>query len=1221
MAQQIGKLQTLTGGISTISKKLGPANSFAWGRSIDFRSDPAQQTTYPQTQKISGSIVTDLPMFADVAGEKLYFHGNTGNIYSVDTNDVVTKEYTVPNSSGNGIVYFAETGQLYIPTNTSITRRANAVGDGNYFDNFLETSGGEPTNIMALLLVAASSQSVTRASTSSLQLSGDMTLEAYLKPTSLPTGTNKMSIISKWDESGSKLGYKLDIITTSAAFGGGSDGSLTISASATEAPIDANCSGTSGTNTLDISNLTGSFAVGQKIYIHQTRGENHGTKQITSIIGGDLTTTLLLADNLSFSPVHSATTTVAEKAQVRVIKQYTDGTINVGVTLTVKAWNGLKGGLGLIDDFTGTLTVNGSIVGDGCGFRGGTSTTVSGADQKQGEGYTGLGIHSQSANGNGGGADIDLENYAAGAGAGYLPGGNGTYRSGKPSNNQAIGGIGSGSADGTVTDLGGGGGAASYGGAHGGSGIAGSNGGAIIEIWAANFVMGGTGSITSNGIAGSVVFEGASGPGGAGSVIIHCQTASVGTSQIQTLGGASVTGGGSPTVTSGTGGNGLNHAAYYTSVTGSTDPTLTTTQDDSLGLANGYALRLYISSDDSTFETYTQDIDDFTGVYKFYSVSWEASISTAIFYENGQLIGTKVGTKTAINQNAAIFAIGCYINSGSAKTGFLDSLIDDVRIWKDVRTPQEIASYYGQILSGSEDNLVAYYPFDGSPDDLQTSANNDLTPNNSPTYSSDVAFKGVTTRGDQDVFASNTGNTYTLKTTLSETSTDKIPFVPTKEPFKSLALDVNTVGTGNWTVTVHDELNDEVATMTVLHADMQTGVYEFKFASTERIVLNADYHIHVYDTTGDGKVVTETVADLSTAYLVTYFQILVSDIYHQAVQFQNFVCIANERYLAILQAGNVYNPARLIFPSGYRIRSLAFWQQYLVIGMWFGENITDTDTGKLFFWDGESDTYIDDLDVPQGGINAMIGTQGGLLISAGYKGAMLEYTGYPSSFRYTARTAASLAFRLPNVSQGDTVEIAPGAMTMWNSMNRIGVSLNTNSSTIHQGIYTYGQYTDSDPMSVGFDYPLSIGDNTNSMVKVGCLFTRGAKLYAGFQNSNTFGIDVVDEDNDPYPTGTLEYLITDLGSVASKKLPFVFRRDFEPLTAGQSVSLKYKPNRANSWIPLGTQDNVGATDIRGNINQRINEVQFAVDWVNTSKSVVFTQSTFDSDDGSDERQT
>ena len=205
--------------------------------------------------------------------------------------------------------------------------------------------------------------------------------------------------------------------------------------------------------------------------------------------------------------------------------------------------------------------------------------------------------------------------------------------------------------------------------------------------------------------------------------------------------------------------------------------------------------------------------------------------------------------------------------------------------------------------------------------------------------------------------------------------------------------------------------------------------------------------------------------------------------------------------------------------------------------------------------------------------------------------------------------------------KGDTIEIAPGALTMWNSMNRIGASFNTNSSTFHQGIYSYGQYTDQDPMSVGFDYPLSIGDTTNTNVKTGCLFTRRAKLYAGFQNGNTFGIDVIDESADPYPTGTLEYLITDFGSVAAKKLPLVFRVDFEPLTAGQSVALKWKPNRASAWVPVHTQSNPGATNVRGIINQRIKECQFALDYVNTDKSVVFTQHTLESENAEEERQT
>lgn len=1210
MVQQLGILQTLTGGISTISKKLGPPNSVAWERSINFRSDPGQQTTYAAAKKISGSIVTDLPMFGDVASGTLYMHGNTGNIYKVDASDTVTKDYTVPNSSGNGIVYFGETNQLYIPTNTSITRKD--IATGNYYNNFLETSGGAPTNTNALSLVAASSQSATRADTASLSITGNMTLEAYLKPTSLPTGTNKMTIISKWDEttSAGKLSYKLDIIATAASFGDGSDGSLTISVDTTDSPIDSACTGTANTYTLSATNA--SFAAGQVVLIHQSQGTNAGQYEINTIqsyTAGTITLTNKLAG------------TYTTGAQVLVMKQYTDVTINSGKTWTAKAWNGTTGGI-LTFLADGTITIAGTISASLCGFRGGA-----GVDQqqigKQGEGTSGPGgTQSTATNGNGGGGGYGqggtTGTSGGGGGGNSSSGGNGSANSGVA---QGTGGIASGSSDLTTMVFGGGGGS---GGTNNNSGTTlapGGNGGGIIFLNGTTFTMSGSGFIVSNGadgLEGETGSQAGSGGGAGGSILIKAQTATLGNGQIIASGGAG--GPGNHSNGGGSGSSGRIDLNYYTSYTGTTTPTLNAIQDSSLAVSNGNSLRLYISDDGAAYETYDQDISDFTGTYKFYSVSWQASTSTANFYENAQLIGTKTGSKTSINDNTSIFGIGCYENSSGTKTGFYDGLIDDVRVWSDVRTAQEIAAYYQQILAGTEDHLVAYYKFDGDVTDSQTSGLNNLTANNSPTYSTDVAFFGVTTRGDEDVFANHTGQSYTLKTALSETSTDKIPFTPTKEPFKSLALDVGATGSGNWTVTVHDELNVEVATMTVAHADMATGIYEFKFANSERIVLNASYHIHVYDTTGDGTLVTGTASDASTAWLKTYFQILVNDQYHMAVQFQNFVCIANERYLATLQAGNVYNPARLIFPSGYRMRSLAFWQQYIVIGMWFGTSITDTDTGKLFFWDGESDTYVDSLDIPQGGINAMLGTQGGLLISAGYKGAMLEYTGYPSSFRYTARTAANIAFRMPNVSQGDTVEIAPGALAMWNGMNRIGASLNLTSSTFHQGIYSYGQYTDQDPMSVGFDNPLSIGDTTSTSVKIGCLKTRDAKLYAGWQNGISYGIDVVDESNDPYPTATIEFLITDLGSVAAENYPLVFRSDFEALTSGQSVTLKYKANRESAWHTLGTQSTAGATYIRGRINQRVNEIQFATDIVNTTDSVVLLQHTLESENASDERQ-
>ena len=57
-------------------------------------------------------------------------------------------------------------------------------------------------------------------------------------------------------------------------FGDGSDGALTISSNTTESPIDASCTGTTGTKTLNA--LNASFAANQIIYIHQSRGTGVG---------------------------------------------------------------------------------------------------------------------------------------------------------------------------------------------------------------------------------------------------------------------------------------------------------------------------------------------------------------------------------------------------------------------------------------------------------------------------------------------------------------------------------------------------------------------------------------------------------------------------------------------------------------------------------------------------------------------------------------------------------------------------------------------------------------------------------------------------------------------------------------------------------------------------------------------------------------------------------
>ncbi|WP_299456679.1 LamG-like jellyroll fold domain-containing protein [uncultured Microscilla sp.] len=73
-------------------------------------------------------------------------------------------------------------------------------------------------------------------------------------------------------------------------------------------------------------------------------------------------------------------------------------------------------------------------------------------------------------------------------------------------------------------------------------------------------------------------------------------------------------------------------------------------------------------------------------------------------YKNGQLAGTYTGGTANIANATALFMAG-------GATGNYDGLIDEVRVWNDVRTQDEIVAQMNNELVGTEANLVAYYNF------------------------------------------------------------------------------------------------------------------------------------------------------------------------------------------------------------------------------------------------------------------------------------------------------------------------------------------------------------------------------------------------------------------------------------------------------------------------------------------------------------------------------
>ena len=241
---------------------------------------------------------------------------------------------------------------------------------------------------------------------------------------------------------------------------------------------------------------------------------------------------------------------------------------------------------------------------------------------------------------------------------------------------------------------------------------------------------------------------------------------------------------------------------------------------------------------------------------------------------------------TSINDNASLLYVGA--NKGSsAVENFFNGYLNDMRIWSNVQSASQIANNLNIQVSDSAAGLEAYYHFNSALTDSTANAN-DLTGHNTPTYTSSVPFANATTRLDIDTQGGGTGDTYTLPTSISETAVNTLDFTPVNDPQASVGFYVDTKGTGDWTVTVHNEQNVVVASATVANASIpSSGFIEFVYSTPWRIQAGQTYHMHVTVSTGTSKLVSSTVNDLRTAEYVTYFSFLVTDtLFHPIIQFQ-----------------------------------------------------------------------------------------------------------------------------------------------------------------------------------------------------------------------------------------------------------------------------------------------------------------------------------------------
>jgi len=499
---------------------------------------------------------------------------------------------------------------------------------------------------------------------------------------------------------------------------------------------------------------------------------------------------------------------------------------------------------------------------------------------------------------------------------------------------------------------------------------------------------------------------------------------------------------------------------------------------------------------------------------------------------------------------------------------------DNGKVYK--RTSAGVWSAAATETGNTHGNGMAYFPLD---DYLYFTADSYIsrygpisgTPTTTVNYFTDDTV-------DLDQFLDATGATYAVPTSISETAADRQTFDPQRDPQISIQVNASLVTSQvTWTMTVHDQSNNVIATKSQLVPVDLVGDLTFTFATPWRPVIGATYHFHVTvsATTGTPSVVTGTASDLETCDFHTFYQILVTDTaFHPCIEFGGFMCIGNERYLATFNgidkaAGStVYDPHRVILPAGWKIRDLEKVGEYLAIIAVRSNTVSEFDVGLIAFWDGTEGNY-----------NFYYYANDGAIVAAHSEGAILYFITTAGHIYSWFNGEITKIRTIPKMTLQTYLDVYPGAFNSWKGMQMIGVAAATDSTVLEHGVYSYGRINDAYPKALNYDFPISTGTRLYSnALAIGAVGAIGDTLFIGWRDNTTYGCDTVTKTSQPFTEALLETLIHDNARCFKQKKAELIRVVHSPLISGQSVQLGHKIDRATSYTTDTANSTVDSTE-------------------------------------------
>lgn len=433
---------------------------------------------------------------------------------------------------------------------------------------------------------------------------------------------------------------------------------------------------------------------------------------------------------------------------------------------------------------------------------------------------------------------------------------------------------------------------------------------------------------------------------------------------------------------------------------------------------------------------------------------------------------------SAFTDRATDKYIGACHNNSDFEDSYFSGSIASVLFFDTILTDQEISDLYTYNTYSDSDLLTGYMITNG-----------DTTATNGAFYDYDYNWNRYYLKGA------------TLPDALSEEEGYKKYLYPTQSPVVRIRLNVSTIGTGNWTVTVHDDEDNLIEAETTANGSMTLGYNDFTFDSftTEQGVR---YHIHVHTSTGDGALKTRSPNGVQDADIEIYGE--GSSEIHPMIELNRNLYIGDRNMVhQIVSIGGFHGLVlnALDIPQPNKITALGSYETHLLIGTKISDGIGNA---KVYRWDTYSVSFnvVDDVD--EIGINAFMSADNYTFVQAGTGGSIYAYNG--AKLQKMRRIKGGY-------SPSKRDKIWNDASTMYNSNLHFGLS-NIEGNPAPQGVYSYGSVSDAYPRVLNLEYPILDGTSlqTQDMVVTSlCVYNNRLMVAWYDENGGVHGVSEISD--------------------------------------------------------------------------------------------------------------